>query len=207
MISESGCIGSPNMPPPIELLGRDALVRQVIESLAAGHSVLLFGPEGIGKSAVVAAVPGDHVIVDPFEHVSRQAASRMRRALDRGTIYLGATRATNRKALGAVGRILWRFSMIRVRELPDSILGRIVTIEVRRSIPDFERAWVRDLVALAKGRPGFAVTMARFAIQWHRRHGYLPMASLVFAATREDAAIRSLHSASLPSRARARARS
>ena len=186
------------MPPPIELFGRDALVRQVAGNLAAGRSVLLFGPEGIGKSAIVAAVRGNHVVIDPFERISRQAASRMRRALDRGIVHLAAARAENRRTLGAVGRILWRFSMLRVRELPDPMLRRIVRNELRRSVTEREDrgAWVQDLVALARGRPGFAVAMARFAVEWQRRHGYLPMPGLAFAAMREDAAIRSLRSAS-----------
>lgn len=182
------------MPRSTDLRGRDALLRQVAARLTAGRSVLLYGPEGMGKSAIVAALARDGVVVmDPFEHVNRQQASQMRRALDRGAVYLGATRATSRRALGAVGRILWRFSMIRVRELPDPILGRIVTQQLRRAIPavDVDRTWLHEVVTLTKGRPGFATVMARFAVEWHRRHGYLPPA-LMFVATREDAAIRML---------------
>lgn len=128
-----------------DLLGRDMVMRQVAESLAAGRSVLLYGPESIGKSAIVGALARNGiVVVDPFEHVTRQQASRMRRALDHGVVHLGATRAASRRALGAVGRILWRFSMIRVRELPDPVVARIVARELHRAIADLdpERRWL-----------------------------------------------------------------
>jgi hypothetical protein len=197
------------MPRGIELLGRDAVVGRAAHTLAAGHSVLLFGPDGIGKSAIVAAIPGEHTVLDPFGPISRQAAARIRRALDRGTVYLAAARSTDRRALGAVGRILWRFRMIRVRELPATVLSRIVATELRRSLSDIRSTdvWVHGVVAQAQGRPGFAVAMARFAVEWHRRHGHLPMPAFVFAAAREEAAIRSLVSASVRSTARARERS
>jgi hypothetical protein len=184
------------MPRSTDLLGRDALIDQVRESVAAGRSVLLFGPEGIGKSAVIGAVARDGlVIVDPFEHITIQQACRMRRALDRGAVYLGAARVARGRALGAVGRIMWRFSTVRVRELPDPIIQRIVTREVRgRGEADAkpETAWLHEVATLARGRPGFATDMARFAAGWKRQRGYLPMPALAFAATRQDATIRTL---------------
>lgn len=191
------------MPRSTDLLGRAVLVRQVADTLAAGRSVLLYGPEGIGKSAIISAVTaGDVVVADPFEHITRRQACQMRRALDRGVVHLGATRAGSKRGLGAVGRILWRFSGIRVRELPDPVLGRIVMRELRQSEADIdpERPWLREIVAFARGRPGFATAMARFAVDWHRRHRYLPMPALAFAATREDATIRSLRSVAIRAR-------
>jgi len=183
------------MRPSTDLIGRDDLLRQVGDLLAGGGSVLLYGPEGIGKSAVVAAVarPGIHVL-DPFEHVRGQAAHDIRRVLDFDGVYLAAARTAQRRALGAVGRILWRFSLVRVRELPDATLKRLVAREIGagRSIELPDPKWVNAVVALSKGRPGFAVEMARFAADWYRRRGYWPMVDLAFAATREDATIRTL---------------
>jgi len=178
------------------LVGRDALVRSVTAELDAGHSVLLYGPEAIGKSAIVAASARDGVVViDPFQHVARQQAARIRRALDRGVVHLGAARVSHGPELGAVGRVLWRFRLVRVRELAPILLTRIVTSELEESNDPMmkpERAWVREVASLAGGRPGFAAGMARFAVTWHRQHGYLPLPALAFAASREDAVIRTL---------------
>ena len=178
----------------IDLLGRDALIGRIRESLNAGQSVLLFGPEGIGKSAIITAVSRDGlVVVDPFEHVTPQPACRMRRALDRGVVHLAASRVARGRELGSVGRIMWRFSTVRVRELPDPFIRRIVAGEVGEADgAGVRRAWVHEIAALSQGRPGFATAMGRFAAEWNRQHGYLPMPALAFAATREDATIRTL---------------
>lgn len=204
MRSGNGSSGSPNMRHSTELVGRAALVRDVTGHLTAGRSVLLYGPEAIGKSAIIAALGrGDFVVVDPFEHVTRQRAADMRRALDRGAVYVGATQAASRRALGAVGRILWRFSMVRVRELPDPVVSRIVVRDCRLAVDEEpEAAWIREVVSLARGRPGFARAMARFAADWHRRRGYWPLAALAFAATREDSTIGALQRAAAPPKAR-----
>ena len=77
--------------------GRQTLLRLARMALASGRSVLLVGPEGIGKSTIVEAISGDHVVIDPIEHVSRQTASRIRRSLDRGEVYLAATRNLDRR--------------------------------------------------------------------------------------------------------------
>lgn len=184
---------------PTGLLGRDAIVRQVIRELDAGRSVLLFGPEAIGKSAIITATARDGVlVVDPFERITSQQAYRMRRALDRGAVYLGAARVACGRELGAVGRILWRFSVVRVRESPHAVLAQIVLGELRRRggpARDPDRTWVREIVALARGRPGFAVAMARFAADWRRAHGYLAAPAFAFAAVREDNVIRALRHA------------
>lgn len=186
------------MRPSNELLGRDTLLREVADALAAGRSVLLWGPEGVGKSAIIAALAGDRtVVVDPFERISRQRAARIRRALDRGVVHLAAARTMNKPVLGAVACILWRFSAVRVRELPSRVIGRIVAREIRRQDAHVavERRWLREVVALSSGRPGFAMAMARFAVDWHRRRGCLPMPALAFMATREDVMCRSFEDA------------
>lgn len=182
------------MPHSSELLGQARVIRQVTDLLKSGRSVLLFGPEGIGKSAVIGAVAHDRlIVVDPLEHVSPQRACRMRRALDRGVVHLAASRVPQGRELGAVGRIMWRFSTVRVRELPDSIIRRIVSNQLRDlESTRIERGWLHELAGLAQGRPGFATAMGRLAAEWTRTHGYLPMPSFVFAATRQDLTIRAL---------------
>ena len=188
------------MRPSTDVIGRDALVREVTDNLTAGQSVLLYGPEAIGKSAIVATLERDNVIVvDPFEHVTRQRAAEIRRGLDRGAVYIGATRAESRQALGAVGRILWRFSMVRVRELPDSVVRRILLRECRRPANEEpEAAWIRECISLARGRPGFAKAVALFASDWQRRRSYWPLPALAFAATREEATVKSLRVSASP---------
>jgi hypothetical protein len=155
------------------LSGRAAVLRQVLELMDAGRSVLLFGPEGIGKSAIIqAVVRAGTVIVDPFERITRPRACQMRRALDHGIVHLAASRVSQGPELGAVGRVLWRFSIVRVRELPDGIIRGILLRELRAGDDSLcpQKVWVNDLVRLAAGRPGFAIAMGRFAAEWHRRH-------------------------------------
>lgn len=182
------------MRRPNELPGQEAVIHQVKDLLEAGRSVLLFGPEAIGKSAIIRAVAHEGIVViDPLEHVGSQRASHIRRALDHGVVHLAASRVSRGRQLGSVGRIMWRFSTVRVRELSDAVIRRIVTDVV--SSPkeaSIESSWIHEIAALARGRPGFATAMGRFAIEWRRQHGYLPMPALAFAASREDAAIRGL---------------
>jgi hypothetical protein len=194
MRSASGSIGSLAMRRPSELPGREAVIRQVKDLLKGGRSVLLFGPEAIGKSAIVRAVVYEGlVVIDPLEHISPQRAYHIRRALDHGIVHLGASRVSRGRQMGSVGRIMWRFTTVRVRELPDVVIRRIVTDAVR--VPDqgrIDSSWIQEIAALARGRPGFATAMGRFAIEWWRQHGYLPMPALAFAASREDTTIRAL---------------
>jgi hypothetical protein len=112
-------------------------------------------------------------------------------------VYLGAARVAERRELGAVGRILWRFSMLRVRELSDAVLRRIVARELGLGDQALlrERGWVAETVRLAHGRPGFATAMSRCAVEWRSRRGYLPLPAFAFAAMREDAVIRTLQRA------------
>jgi hypothetical protein len=182
------------MPPSNELLGRERVIREVTSLLRSGRSVLLFGPESIGKTAVINAVRHDGLaIVDPLEHVSAQRAYRIRRALDRGVLHLAAARIPQGRGLGAVGRILWRFSTVRVRELPASLIRRIVMRELDAVAQSVDRRWANEVAALAEGRPGFAIEMGRRAAEWMRRHGGdLPIPSFLFATIREEQAIHTL---------------
>jgi len=176
-----------------DLLGQARVIREVEKLLDSGRSVLLFGPEGIGKTAVIEVVrrPGV-VVVDPLQHVSPQRASKLRRALDCGVLHLAAARVPSGRELGAVGRILWRFSTVRVRELPDPIMCRIVARALQEWHCTARREWIREVAALAKGRPGFATNVVRVASEWARAHGDVPTPAFAFAAARENDVIRSL---------------
>lgn len=176
------------------LHGREALVRDVRSLLTAGKSVLLFGPEAIGKSAIIAAVAdGDITVIDPFDHVTRQHAYELRRAFDRGAIVVAASCSSQRRDIGAVGRILWRFTRVRVRELADAALRCVLLDELGPFGHDVDIAWVREVVALAHGRPGYVKAMGQVARVWKDHHGYLPLPAFAFARIREEAALRTLH--------------
>ena len=178
---------------PRDLIGQESVIRQVRDLLADGQSVLLFGPEAIGKTAIITAVAQEGVtVIDPFARVSAQKACDIRRALDRGAVFLGASRVSHGRQLGSVGRILWRFALVRVRELQDPTLRHIVASKVGVSEDETNRAWLGEIVTLARGRPGFATAMGQFAKEWRDARGYLPLPALAFAATREDTAIRAL---------------
>ena len=60
--------------------------------------------------------------------------------------------------------------------------------------------WTREIAALARGRPGLAAAMARFAADWRRAHGYWPMPPFVLAVVREETVVRALQAAAPPSR-------
>jgi hypothetical protein len=113
--------------------------------------------------------------------------------MDHGVVYLAASRVAHGRPLGAVGRILWRFSLLRVRELSVGDLRAIVVAEIGDSgsgqEEPFER-WVQEIVGLSKGRPGYAVMMARVAAEWRQRRGYLPLPAFAFAAARERSVLR-----------------
>jgi hypothetical protein len=182
------------MPPVDSLLGRGDTIRRVKDLGEAGRSVLLVGPEGVGKSAIIAAVADSGwLVVDPLERTTSRRASDIRRGLDRGRVYLAAARQLDRAVLGSVGRILWRFSILRVRELPTRLIRRIIATQLAMvSEVAASEAWTKDVVHLAQGRPGAAIAMAQFADAWRHAHGSWPSAPLIDAVLREQAARRLL---------------
>ncbi len=164
------------MTPP--LVGRDRLVARVAARLARGESVLLVGPAGIGKSAVVAALarPG-LVVVDPFEGIATRLAGRLRRALDRGAPVLGAGRSAKREALGHAGRIAWRLAVVRVPPLPAPAMRAVIRQALDaatggRAAPPAR--WLTEAARVARGRPGHGVALAQAAAAGWRRDGRWP---------------------------------
>lgn len=77
-------------PAPPVLVGRDPLVRQIDALLDAGRPVLCVGPEGVGKSALIAEVArrrnaGRSVaVVDDVDHLGERAIAQLTERLASG---------------------------------------------------------------------------------------------------------------------------
>ena len=160
------------------LIGRRALVGQIEQLLGERINVLLVGPPGAGKSAVIDAIVRGVACerVDPFEHISRIHAARLRRHLDAGAIMIGAARTLDRRQMGAVGRIAWRFRIVRVPPLTHPEMCEVIRQRLTADIPggaDVD-AWVRDLARCADGLPGYGSDLAEAGISYWRRRGALP---------------------------------
>ena len=161
----------------VELLGRRALLDVVDQQLVDGRSILLVGPAGIGKSALIRALATPGVmVVDPFEGISAQRAACIRRSLDRGAVWIGAARTLDRARMGKVGRIAWRFTTVRVSPLSDAWMRRLIThacsvagIRIDLVTPE----WRRALLRLARGRPGPALAIIEHAARM--RHSGRPL--------------------------------
>lgn len=165
------------MLKPDSLVGRRDVVRRVRDLLARDQSVLLAGPAGVGKSAIIGALEWPaSLVVDPFERVSRQKAAAIRRGMDRGCVYLAAARSLDRAAAGCVGRIAWRMTTVRVPPLPARavrtlILRAVVASGVTRSA--VEEAWLTAAVRAARGIPGRALGLAESTAAHWRQTGRL----------------------------------
>lgn len=161
-----------------ELVGRTQLTRAVADLLAQERNVLLFGPSGIGKSALIRAVAAREVmVVDPFERVSAQRAARIRRSMDRGAFWIGAAQTLDRRRLGRVGRIAWRFTAIRVPPLSDTWMRRLITRACSSAgIPiDLVTAeWLRAILNIAQGRPGAGLTIVEQTCRMYAGERQLP---------------------------------
>jgi hypothetical protein len=158
-------------------------VEAVGVELQSGRSVLLVGPEAIGKSAIAQAFATPEVILlDPFEHVGRLAAKRLRQRLDRGHVAVATARSHLVRDIGAVGRILWQFRTLRVRPLQAGSIHQILIDTLHQEgasplyLPD---SWWAEAIAAAGGRPGYAVAIGRDTARALAESGRWPSPGLV----------------------------
>jgi hypothetical protein len=174
------------------LVGRDDLIAVIEGLLDSGHNVLLHGPAYVGKSALVGAISRtrmEHVIaLDPFEHVTPHFAAEIRRAMDLcGQQYVAATRSLDRRHLGAVRRIAWRFTTVRIPPLSNRVTQRIIAAALSDASVDegvAARAWRRAAADLAAGRPGVARAIVGAAVKIHQLKGLWPSTAAAFVEAR-----------------------
>lgn len=170
-----------------ELLGRAQLLTQVSELLAQGQSVLLCGPEDIGKTALIQALMAGRadgpIVVDPLAHLHSHDAARIRRALERGACHLAATRSLDRAYLGAVRRIAFWFTVVRVPPLTRTVMDHLIDAQCATDGLTPELAtprWRHTVHRLADGRPGRAVAIIRTAAALRGSHGTLPSPEVAY---------------------------
>ena len=173
-----------------ELVGRAGLVAEVRALLADGRSVLLVGPADVGKTAIAHAVAPEFrelAVVDPLAHVHSREAARIRRGLERGACYLAAARTLDRAALGAVRRIAFWFTNVRVPPLTHAPMRRLVDLAFeQRALPAgvAGAVWQDRLIQLAAGRPGRALAAIETAALLWKQRGALPSADFVYLESR-----------------------
>jgi hypothetical protein len=162
-------------PSGLPLRGRFAELEAVTHHLMNGRSILLVGPDDIGKSAIASAVTVPGVTRrDPLASVTRKDASQLRLSLDRGAVVLATSRTSSARAIGAVRRILWRFRILTVRPLPAvaiRLVLRDVLIDDERLLRQVPARWWTEAIEAADGRPGYAVAIARAALDEWATHG------------------------------------
>jgi len=162
----------------IALIGRDELVGRIDRLVAERISVLLVGPSGAGKSALIDVIVRGVSCerVDPLEHISPMRAARLRRRLDAGVVMIGAARTLDRRQMGAVGRIAWRFRVVRVPPLTNTDMGEVIrrTLTADISTGAHADAWIRNLARCAGGLPGYGRALAEAGVSYWRRRGALP---------------------------------
>lgn len=182
-----------NARPPLqvqsrELIGRDEVLLEIATFLRRGHNVLLFGPAYVGKSSLIDCLgPHEATVIDPFEHVTPHLAAEVRRAMDRGRQFLVAARSLDRTYLGAVRRIAWRFTMLRVPPLANRVMQQLIQREcTRRGIPRalLTHDWVRGMADLSQGRPGVALAMVDAARRTHAAKHVLPLPPAAYVEAR-----------------------
>ena len=164
---------------PFCLVGREKVVDEAEAYLSARRSVLLIGPAGSGKTAVIGQIQREGVlVVDPFARITTPRAAALRRALDRGAVVVGAARSLDRKEAGHVGRIAWRFDRVYLRPLPPHDIRRIVRATLDGAgAADLApgRHWMSEAIDVAAGLPGRAVALASAAAaRWLQRGVLVP---------------------------------
>lgn len=167
-------------PLPVPLLGRAPVLAQIHDYMTRQHNVVLVGPRDIGKTAVIrsmiAALPGDFFVLDPFMGISPHAAGQIRRILERGTQCIAATRSLDRAEMGAVRRIAFRFTTVRIPPLSAHWIKRLLRSAYEQHLADMivTSEWTDAVVQLAQGRPGVALAIVRAARRWCDQRGVLP---------------------------------
>ena len=175
-----------------QLLGRADLLEQVRTLLSHGHNVLLFGPPDVGKSAIIHALDVAGAIagistIDPFARIAPHRAGEIRRAMDlRGAQFIAATRSLDRGQLGAVRRIAWRFTNVRVLPLADRPMRQLienacVEYGLTSALP---ADWSKSAAGLASGRPGVALSIVGAAAEIRTSKGRLPSPNAAFVVAR-----------------------
>ena len=178
------------------LHGRQHLTDEVTGLLARGDHVLLVGPAEIGKTALIEALASPATVLDPFEHVSPRLAAQIRRAMDRGTQFIAAARTLDRRRLGAVRRIAWRFTTLHVPPLNGRPMRHLVVAECARlGLPSEQAtvAWIDSILHLARGRPGVALMTVGVAARIRAATNTLPSAPAAYIealVARNAAAVR-----------------
>jgi hypothetical protein len=92
-------------------------------------------------------------------------------------VHIGAARSLDRVRLGCVGRIIWRFTTVRVRPLSDVWIRRLIRREcVAAHIPVelLTSNWMKTVTRLAQGRPGVAVAIVQGASHMWMKAARLP---------------------------------
>jgi hypothetical protein len=152
----------------IALVGRDPLVSEVTARLETGENVLLVGAEDVGKSAVarlaLSRVRRRVELIDPFERIATRHAGAIRRALERDVTHLAAGRSLDRHRMGAVRRIAFWFSVVRVPPLvPSATVTLLSLIIERRGLDPPSDEWFARAARVARGLPGRAIAIAEIA--------------------------------------------
>ncbi|MGH7668611.1 MAG: hypothetical protein ACRENQ_03885 [Gemmatimonadaceae bacterium] len=160
------------------LLGRREVLREIRRYLDRDLSVLLLGPRDVGKSAVIEALRRpDLLILDPLMHVTPRLAGEIRLAMDRGARSVAATRTVDRAEMGAVRRLAYRFTTVRVPPLSSrwmrELVRRICAAHGADAMPA-PAEWQDGVVRLSAGLPGVALSIVDAARLWRLEHGRLP---------------------------------
>jgi energy-coupling factor transporter ATP-binding protein EcfA2 len=163
-------------PRRVELLGRDKALVEINGLVRAGHHVLLWGPRGVGKSALIGALaPHSATVIDPFDGIHTRYAGGILRSMDRGAQFIAAARTLDRARLGAVRRFAWRFTTYSVPPLSVLWMRRVVERECARvGIDPTSDAWTRAAAHLARGCPGAAVALVQAAADRWQQVGVVP---------------------------------
>lgn len=172
------------------LLGRKKELADIRSYLSKRHNVLLLGPRDVGKSAVIHALNRpDLMVIDPFMGVSPRFAGQIRHAIDRGTQCIAATRSVNRAEMGAVRRLAFWFTTVRISPLSAHWIKRVLYAEYAAgplAADVVTPEWTDAAVQLARGRPGLALAIVRAAASLRERLGFLPSPRVAYV----DASIR-----------------